>query len=53
MNTNARTQIMDAIAAAGDKVVLRFATHCMALLELNGEVTLADVEDFATEQGLL
>jgi hypothetical protein len=53
MDTAEATKLMDAIAAAGDPVVLRFATNCMALLEANGTVTLDDVEEFATKQGLL
>lgn len=52
MNTDQRTQLMDAIAAAGDTFVLKFATHCMTLLESQGEVTLEDVEAFAAEHDL-
>lgn len=48
-----RTQVMDAIAAAGDATVFRFATRCMQLIQERGEVSAEDAEDFAREAGLL
>lgn len=48
-----RTRVMDAIAAAGDATVLRFATRCMQLIQERGEVNAEDAENFAREAGLL
>lgn len=49
----ARTQVMDAIAAAGDATVLCFATRCMQLIQERGEVRAGDAKDFARDEGLL
>lgn len=49
----ARTQVMDVIAAAGDATVLRFAARCMELIQEREEVTAEDAEDFAQDAGLL
>jgi hypothetical protein len=48
-----RTHLMDAIAAAGDAAVLRFAAECMRLIEANGEITAEDAQRFASKAGLL
>jgi hypothetical protein len=53
MNTDERTKIMDAIAAAGDAEVLRFAGMVLSMLETRGEVTAEDAQDFAERKGLL
>lgn len=53
MDLKERTQLMDMIAKAGDRMALKFATRCMMLLELNCEVTIDDIEAFAQEQGLV
>lgn len=52
-NIEERTRVMDQIAAAGDKTVLRFAAECMRLIESQGEVTAEDAERFASTEGLL
>ena len=48
-----RKQVMDAIAEEGDAIVLRFATHCMDLIEEHGKVTAEDAVKFARDTGLL
>lgn len=48
-----RRQVMDAIAEEGDATVLRFATHCMDLIEEHGKVTAEDAAKFARDAGLL
>lgn len=48
-----RTQVMDAIAEEGDALVLRFATHCMDLIQEHGKVTAEDAAKFARDAGLL
>ncbi len=53
MTNEERSQIMDTISAAGDAEVLKFAGHCMRLLESAGQLTDEDARDYATARGLL
>lgn len=53
MDIEERTQVMDSISRAGDAMVLKFAAHCMRLMETQGEVTADDARDFAASRSLL